>query len=97
MQRYFANEEAKAKTIDRLTKLGDIAKELGGSQAQFAMAWVIKNRDVSTAITGASRPEQLDDSVGAIDLVPKITPEIEKRVEEILANKPFGEMTIAGP
>ena len=37
--------------------LEDIAKELGASMAQLAMAWCINNRDVSTAITGASKPE----------------------------------------
>lgn len=41
----------------KLAALGEVAKELGASQAALAMAWVIKNKDVSTAITGASRPE----------------------------------------
>lgn len=40
-----------------LKGLGEIAKEIGCTQAQLAMAWVIKNKDVSTAITSASRPE----------------------------------------
>ena len=44
------------------------------------MAWVIKNKDVSTAITSASRPEQLDDIVGAVKVYPKITAEIEDRI-----------------
>ena len=52
------------------------------------MAWVLKNRDVSTAITGASRPEQLNDTVEAISVIAKITPEIEKRIEEIVGSKP---------
>ena len=40
-----------------------MAKELGGSMAQLAMAWVISNPDVSVALTGASRTEQLKDTV----------------------------------
>jgi aryl-alcohol dehydrogenase-like predicted oxidoreductase len=71
-----------------LAKLGEIAKELGVSQAAFALAWVIKNRDVSTAITSASRPEQLDDSLQAVEAYKRITPEHEKRIDEILGNKP---------
>ena len=90
MARFFGNPEIKAKSLERLNKLADIAKELGVSQAQFAMAWVLKNKDVSSAITGASRPEQLNESVDAISIVSKITPEIEKRVDEAIGNKPVG-------
>jgi aryl-alcohol dehydrogenase-like predicted oxidoreductase len=61
------------------------------------LAWVLKNKDVSTAITSASKPEQLDDSLNAVELISKITPEIEKRVEEILKNKPVGTLTFTGP
>ena len=57
---YFFNKcfsvKAKAKTIESLNKFKKIAESLGCSQAQLAMAWCISNPDVSTAITGASRP-----------------------------------------
>ena len=53
--RYFS-EDNKAKTIESLTKFKVIADKLGCTQAQLAMAWCISNPDVSTAITGASRP-----------------------------------------
>lgn len=53
------------------------------------MAWVIKNRDVSTAITGATREEQLEDIVGAIAIYPKITKEIENRIDTAFENKPI--------
>lgn len=52
------------------------------------MGWVIKNKDVQTAITGASRPEYIDDSVMAVKVYKLITPEIEQRIEEIFKNKP---------
>ena len=48
--------------------------------AQLSMAWVISNTDVSTALTGASRVEQLKDTVKSIEVVPKLTPEIQKRI-----------------
>jgi aryl-alcohol dehydrogenase-like predicted oxidoreductase len=52
------------------------------------MAWVIKNPNVSSAITGASRPEQVYKSVKSFDIVPKLTDEILKEIDDILGNKP---------
>ncbi len=69
---YFS-EEKKAKTIAGLHKFKELATELGCSQAQLAMAWVIANPDVSTAITGATKPEQLVDTVKALEVLPKLT------------------------
>lgn len=56
--------------------------------AQLAMAWCISNPDVTTAITGASRPEQIVDTVKAVDLIPKLTPAIQNRIEEIFGTEP---------
>lgn len=52
------------------------------------MAWVLSNKNVSSAITGASRPEQIYDSVKAIAAVEKLTPDVLKEIDEILGNKP---------
>jgi aryl-alcohol dehydrogenase-like predicted oxidoreductase len=67
--------------------------------AQLAMAWVISNPDVSTAITGATRPEQLIDTVKAIQVLPKLTVEIQKRIEDIFKTEPKGKrnMITLGP
>jgi len=78
----------KPKFLKRLNDMGALAKELGCTQAQLALAWVIANKDVSTCIVGASKPEQMSDNLGAIDVVKKWTPEIEKKMEEIMGNKP---------
>lgn len=72
--------------------MADIAKELGASQAQVAMAWVLVNKDVSTAITGATKPEQLTDIVGAIDVYKKLTPEMLKKIEDTAETKPTAPM-----
>ena len=48
--------------------------------AQLAMAWVINNPDVSTAITGATKIEQLQDTVKAVEVKKKLTPDIERRL-----------------
>ena len=56
LPRYFG-ESSKPKTIKTLTGLEELAKELGCTQAQLALAWTIANKDVSTAILGFSRVE----------------------------------------
>lgn len=52
------------------------------------MAWVLKNPHVSSAITGASKVEQVHKSVRSLDVVPKLTDEIMKEIDEVLGNKP---------
>jgi aryl-alcohol dehydrogenase-like predicted oxidoreductase len=76
------------KDIETVAKLKPIADKLDISQATLAMAWVLSNKNVSSAITGASRPEQVYDSVKALDAIPKLTPEVLKEIDEILGNKP---------
>lgn len=56
------------------------------------MAWVINNTDVSTAITGATKLEQLEDTIKAIGVRRQITPEIEKRIEELFKTAPKGKL-----
>ena len=55
--------------LERVEKLKPIAEDLGVPLATLAVAWVLANPNVSAAIVGASRPEQLDDTVKAADLV----------------------------
>ena len=64
-------------------QLSAIAKELGGNVAQLAIAWVNKNPRVSTVILGASKLSQLQDNLGALELTPKLTPDILARMDEI--------------
>jgi voltage-dependent potassium channel beta subunit len=65
-------------------ELGAVADELGGSLAQLAIAWCAANPNVSSVITGASKVEQVHDNMGAIDLLPKLTPEVKDRIEGIV-------------
>jgi len=59
----------KPQVLERVEKLKPIAEDLGVPMATLAIAWVLANPNVSAAIVGASRPEQLDDTVKATDLV----------------------------
>ena len=85
--RYFS-EEKKEATFKKLNALESAAKELGASQAQLALAWAAANKDVSTVIIGASKVSQLEENIKSLDVLNKWTPDIEKKMEEILGNKP---------
>jgi voltage-dependent potassium channel beta subunit len=68
-----------------VAQLGEIAKELGCSTAQLAIAWCARNPRVSTVITGASRVAQVEENLKAADIVPKLTPAVLERIEGIVA------------
>ena len=67
--------------IQSVRKLAPIAGELGCTPAQLALAWCLNNPNVSTVITGASRPEQVVENMGALDVVPRLTTEIVAAME----------------
>jgi voltage-dependent potassium channel beta subunit len=68
--------------IAAVKKLQPIADELGASMAQLALAWCARNPNVSTVITGASRPEQVKENLKALDFLPKLTPQVVERMEQ---------------
>jgi aryl-alcohol dehydrogenase-like predicted oxidoreductase len=71
-----------------LEGLKPITQKLGCTVAQLAIAWCAKNPNVSTVITGASRPEQVRENFKALEVIPKLTPEVMEEIEKILQNKP---------
>jgi voltage-dependent potassium channel beta subunit len=66
-----------------VAKLEALARDLGGSVAQLAIAWVNRNPRVSSVILGASKPEQLQENLKASALTPKLTPEVLARIDEL--------------
>ncbi|MCW2945617.1 MAG: aldo/keto reductase [Actinoallomurus sp.] len=68
--------------LTRVQRLKPIADEAGLSMAQLAVAWVLQNRNVSAAIIGATRPEQVRDNVKAAGVT--LDGELLKRIDEIL-------------
>ncbi|RYP64508.1 hypothetical protein DL769_006646 [Monosporascus sp. CRB-8-3] len=74
--------------VQQVNQLQPIADELGVKLSQLALAWVLKNPNVSSAITGASSPEQVYENVRAVEVVDKLTPEILQKIDQILGNKP---------
>ncbi|DBA00747.1 TPA: hypothetical protein N0F65_001218 [Lagenidium giganteum] len=81
-------EEKIAKTI----KLTEVASDLGCSMAQLAIAWCTANPNVSTVILGATSIAQLDENLKALEFVDKITPEVKKRIDDIVQFKPVADI-----
>ena len=77
--------------IRKVRHLRAIADELGITLAQLALAWCLKNPNVSSVITGASRPGQVVENMKAMEAVERLSPEVLERIETTLGNKPAAE------
>lgn len=80
LRKKFTDQDALA----RVQALGQLAAEIGISLPHLAIAWVLKNPNVSSAITGASRVEQVRENMKAIDALPRLTPEVMQRIEDLM-------------
>jgi voltage-dependent potassium channel beta subunit len=76
----------------RMQQLAELAKELDCSQGQLALAWVLSNKDVSTAIVGARNLNQLFENLGALNVVSKVDDAVKEKIEKIMQNKPEAAM-----
>jgi voltage-dependent potassium channel beta subunit len=74
--------------VEKVRTLEPIAKELGCSMTQLALAWARRNDNVSTIITGATSPEQVEENMASTRFVGALKPEVLERIETILQNKP---------
>jgi voltage-dependent potassium channel beta subunit len=74
--------------IEKVRKLSDLADDLGCTTAQLAIAWCLTNPNVSTVLTGASRPSQVEENMKALDVVDALDTETRVRIESILNNTP---------
>ena len=83
----FEDEETQ-KQIAQVRELTKVAGKLGCTMAQLAIAWCLKNPNVSTVITGASRPAQVVENMKSLEYVDKLDEGVMKEIEEILKNKP---------
>jgi voltage-dependent potassium channel beta subunit len=77
--------------LETVKKLQPVAEDLGCTLAQLGLAWCLKNPNVSTVITGASRPEQVIENMKAVEVAQKLSADAMQRVESILGNKPRSE------
>lgn len=77
--------QARLEIVRELTK---IAEGLGTNMARMALAWCLKNPNVSSVITGASKVEQVYDNMQALDVIPLLTDDVMETIEGLLNNKP---------
>jgi voltage-dependent potassium channel beta subunit len=71
--------------LAKVERLRPIADELGCTLAQMCLAWCAANPNVSSVITGASRPSQVAENFAAIDVLPLLTPEVMARIDRAVA------------
>lgn len=74
--------------IEKVKQLQQLANELSCSLPALSIAWCIKNPNVTTAILGATRKEQLLDNLTALEALALLTPEILQKIEVIMQNRP---------
>lgn len=74
--------------IQRVKQLGSFASELGTNLSALSIAWCVRNPNVTTAILGATKEEQLKQNLEALELLPKLTAEVMTKIDEIMATKP---------
>jgi voltage-dependent potassium channel beta subunit len=82
---WLAKRLSDADAIAQVEKLRPIADRLGCTMAQLALAWCTKNPNVSTVITGASKVEQVVSNFEALDVIPLLTDDVMKEIDDTLA------------
>ena len=78
-----------AEKVEKIKLLEIIAKDLNISVAQMSIAWLLRRKEVSSVITGATSIKQLEENLGAMDAVAKLDDTVLSKIESILDNDPL--------
>jgi voltage-dependent potassium channel beta subunit len=78
--------------LEKVKKLSALSNDMGVSLAALSIAWTIKNPHVTTAILGATKKQQLEENLKALEVLPLITKAVTDQIEEILMNKPVMDL-----
>jgi voltage-dependent potassium channel beta subunit len=81
---WFKKQAQNEAVLAAARKLAVVAKDLGVSMAQMSLAWLLKNPNVSTVITGASKVSQVEENMKAVDIKEKLTDDVMDRIHEIV-------------
>jgi len=90
LRQKFDSPEGQSK-LQKVRELSTLAQALGLPMAGLALAWCLRNPDVSTVITGASKVEQVHENMRALDYLAQLTPDVVAQIEAILQNQPTAE------
>ncbi len=74
--------------LESVRNLQSVADKLECKLSTLSIAWCVKNPNVTTAILGATKKEQLVENLTALDVLPKLTPEIMQEIDDIMGTKP---------
>lgn len=77
-----------AEKIQKVIRFEELARELGTNNASLAIAWCIKNPNVSTAILGATKKEQLHENLKSVEVAHQLTAEIMQQIDDMFGTKP---------
>jgi len=83
----FTDDKAQEQ-VQKVVQLSKVAQDLECTTAQLSLAWCLTNPNVSTVITGASKPSQVEENMLALEVVDQLTPDVIESIEKILDNKP---------
>jgi L-glyceraldehyde 3-phosphate reductase len=81
---FLQKSQVTAQVVEKATKLNQIAKARGQSLAQMALVWVLRDKRVTSALIGASKVEQIEDCLKALEK-PELSPAELKSIEQILS------------
>ena len=81
--RFLKENAVNEETLDKVKKLGALAKERGQSLAQMALAWILRDGDITSVLIGASRPSQILDNIGMVGNT-SFSEEDRKQIDQIL-------------
>jgi aryl-alcohol dehydrogenase-like predicted oxidoreductase len=83
LRQQFASNDVR-RLLEKVKQLAKLAGDLGVTLPKLALAWCLKNPNVSTVITGASKPEQVRENMTAGEVVDQLDDGVMKRIESIL-------------
>jgi voltage-dependent potassium channel beta subunit len=83
LREQFESDETRRR-LAKVKQLATVAKDLGTTLPQLALAWCLKNPNVSSVITGASKPEQVRENMKAVQIVDRLDGAVMNRIDEIL-------------
>jgi aryl-alcohol dehydrogenase-like predicted oxidoreductase len=74
------------RNVEVVEELRALAQELGTTLAPLAIAWALRDPIVSVALSGTRRPQEIEENVRALDVLPRLTPDVLARIDQIMAN-----------
>ena len=83
LRQQFESDEVRRR-LEKVKQLGKVAGDLGVTLPKLALAWCLKNPNVSTVITGASKPQQVRENMKAGEVVDQLDDGVMERIESIL-------------